>query len=124
MTASKPQLVTLAAAEAERLRYGAAYFGGLEAFSFRCPGPCSTLHEIRPRQRRTVFDARTQRIRCPECGIELQLSILAEILPPRLTTRETKRYEESVLRDVQERPPDTVPTLQQAAELRRRHDID
>jgi hypothetical protein len=118
LRASQPRRVTLTAADAELLRYGAGYFGGLEAFNFRCPGPCSTLHEVRPRQRRRHFDPRAQRFHCPDCGIELQLSILAEILPPRLTRHGAADYEASVLDDMANRPPDTVPTVEQAATIR------
>ena len=85
LNANRPQLVTLTEGDAKMLRYGAGYFGGLKAFTFQCPGPCEALHEIRPGQRRRYFDPQTQRFRCPSCGIELQLSILAEILPPRLS---------------------------------------
>ena len=124
MSADKPQLVTLSAADADVLRYGSAYFGGLEVFRFRCPGPCSTLHEIRPRQRRRLFDPRTQRFRCPHCGIELQLSILAEVLPPPLTSQGAREHQAALLRDVADRPPDTVPTAEQAAEIRRHDDAE
>jgi hypothetical protein len=116
-----PQLHTLTGADAEGLRHGAAYLGGPQTFTFRCPGPCSTLHEIRPRQRPRHFDSRTQRFRCPDCGIELQLSILAEVMPPRLSSEAAADYEAELLRDVADRPPDTLPTGEQAAEIRRHH---
>src|SRR4030095_9186857 len=70
LNAKQPQHKKLTKAEAEMLCYGIGYFGGLETFSFQCPGPCSTLHHVRPRQRRRLFDRATQRFRCPECGIE------------------------------------------------------
>src|SRR5262249_20188796 len=92
------------------------HFGGLEAFSFQCP--CGTVHHIRPRQRRRGFNPRTQRFRCPVCAIELQFSILGEVLPPRMTTRAARAYETHMLRDMVHAPPDTVPTLEQAAQLR------
>ena len=114
----RPRLAALSARAAEIFRYGAAYFGGLEAFSFKCPGPCARLHQVRPRQRRRGFNPRTQRFRCPVCGIELQLSILAEVVPPRMTRRGPCAYEMGVLRDSIDRPPDTVPTIEQAAQLR------
>ena len=101
------------------LRYGAGYFGGLKAFSFECPGRCETVHEVRPGQRRRHFNAETQRFRCPVCGIELQLSILAEILPPNLTKRGAAEYEDTLLHDFATAPPDTVPSLEQAATMRR-----
>ena len=77
---SERQLVSVSKAEQEMLCHGHAYFGGLEAFSFECPGPCSTVWDVRPRQRQRFFDAETQQFRCPDCGVELQLSILAEVL--------------------------------------------
>ena len=103
------------------LCYGSSHFGGLKAFSFECPGlGCSTLHDIRPRSRRRLFNRRTQRLRCPDCGTELQLSILAEILPPRgLTKQGAAEYEANLLDDFTNRPQDTVPTVEQAAALRR-----
>ena len=101
------------------LRHGAGYFGGLVAFTFRCPGPCSTVYDVRPRQRQRFFDPETQRFRCPDCRIELQLSILAEILPPPLSKQEAAAYEESLLRDFAECPPDAVPTSEEAASMRR-----
>jgi hypothetical protein len=101
------------------LCYGHGYFGGLEAFSFQCPGPCSTVWDVRPRQRQRVFDPETQRFRCPDCGIELQLSILAEILPPPMTKRDAAEYEANLLREFAECPPDVRPTVEQAATMRR-----
>jgi len=38
--------------------------------------------------------------RCPDCGIELQLSILAEILPPPLPARDAAEYEDGVIREL------------------------
>jgi hypothetical protein len=108
----------LTAGAAEFLRYGTAHFGGLDAFSFQCPGPCGTLHQIRPPQLRRMFNHRTQRFRCPVCAIELQLSILAEVLPPRLTARAARAYEASRLREMAEVPADHLPTVDQAAEFR------
>ena len=93
LRASERQLISLSRAEEEMLCHGHAYFGGLEAFTFQCPGPCSTVYDIRPRQRQRFFDPETQRFRCPDCRIELRLSILAEILPPPLSTREASEYE-------------------------------
>lgn len=119
LNASLPQLVKLTEADAKLLCHGAGYFGGLQAFSFRCPGTCSTIHEVRPGQRRRHFNPRTQRFRCPDCGIELQLSILAEILPPPLSKREAAEYEASLLSDCSNSPPDTLPTPEQAASMRR-----
>ena len=124
LNARRPQLVRLAEGDAKLLCYGADYFGGLKAFTFQCPGPCSTVHEVRPGQRRRLFDSKTQRFRCPDCGIELQLSILAEILPPPLSARDAAEYEASVIRDFEDRPPDTVPTVEQAAEIRRNHRVE
>ena len=113
----------LTASAADFLRYGVAIFGGLApdrqtAFSFQCPGPCGTLHRIRPGQHDRRFNPRTQQFRCPVCAIELQLSILAEVLPSRLTKPAAKAYEARRLREVANRPSDTVPTTEQAANLR------
>ena len=119
LNANRPQLVRLTEGDAKMLRYGAGYFGGLKAFSFECPGRCETVHEVRPGQRRRHFNAETQRFRCPVCGIELQLSILAEILPPNLTKRGAAEYEDTLLHDFATAPPDTVPSLEQAATMRR-----
>ena len=119
LNAAQPQRVTLTAADAEILRHGSGYFGGLDAFRFQCPGPCATVHEIRPHQRRRSFDPETQRFRCPDCGIELQLSILAEILPPRLTSQEAAAYEDDLLEEMADRPEDTLPTVELAATIRR-----
>src|SRR5262245_20622255 len=113
-----PRLAALTERAAELFRYGALHSGGLEAFSFRCPGPCARLHHVRPRQRRRGFNPRTQRFRCPVCRIELHFSILGEVLPPRMTTRAARAYETRVLRDMVDRPADTVPTIEQAAQLR------
>ena len=101
------------------LRHGASYFGGLEAFTFACPGPCSTVYEIRPRRRQRWFDPDTQRFCCPDCRIELQLSILAEILPPPLSKQDAAEYEANLLRDFAECSPDALPTAEQAASMRR-----
>ena len=119
LRASEPQLVSVSKAEEEQLCYGHAYFGGLVAFTFECPGPCSTLYDIRPRQRQRFFDPETQRFRCPDCRIELQLSILAEILPPRLSKQDAAEYEANLLSDFTEAPPDARPTVEQAASMRR-----
>jgi len=119
LRAREPQLVSVSKAEEELLCHGHAYFGGLVAFSFECPGPCSTVHDIRPRQRRRFFDPDTQRFRCPDCGIELQLSILAEILPPPLSRPDAAEYEANLLSDFTNSPPDTLPTAEQAASMRR-----
>jgi hypothetical protein len=66
--------------------YGAIAPNRLAALRFQCPGPCGTLHTIRPGQHDRTFNQRTQQFRCPVCRIELQLSILAEVMPPRGTT--------------------------------------
>jgi hypothetical protein len=58
-------------------------------------------------------------LRCPDCGIELQLSILAEILPPPLSKQEAAEYEANLLSDFAECPPDARPTVGQAASIRR-----
>ena len=116
---SERQLVSVSKAEQELLCHGHAYFGGLSAFTFECPGPCSTVYDIRPRQRQPRFDPETQRFRCPDCGIELQLSILAEILPPPLSKQEAAEYEANLLSDFANSPPDTFPTADQAASMRR-----
>lgn len=120
LRSTRHRLIKLTAGAAEFLRYGAACFGGLETFSFQCPGPCGQLHRIRPRQRRSAFSPRTQRFRCPVCAIELQLSILAEVLPPRQTMRVARAYEANRLGlgEFAERPADTVPTVDQAADIR------
>ena len=119
LSANEPQLVRLTEADAKLLCHGVAYFGGLTAFHFECPGPCSTVYEIRPRQRQRFFDPETQRFRCPDCGIELQLSILAEILPPPLSKQDAAEYEASLLSDFADCPPDALPTVEQAASMRR-----
>jgi hypothetical protein len=119
LRAVERQLVSVSKAEGELLCHGHAYFGGLVAFSFECPGPCSTVYDIRPRQRQRCFDPDTQRFRCPDCGIELQLSILAEILPPRLSKQEAAEYETSLLSDFANCPVDALPTVEQAAAMRR-----
>jgi hypothetical protein len=98
LRASDRQLVRVSKAEEELLCHGHAHFGGLVSFSFECPGPCSTIHDIRPRHRQSCFDPDTQRFCCPDCGIELQLSILAEILPPRLSKKRAAEYEANLLR--------------------------
>jgi hypothetical protein len=116
---SERQLVAVSQGEQEVLCHGHAYFGGLEAFSLECPGPCSTVWDVRPRQRQRFFNQETQRFRCPDCGIELQLSILAEILPPRLSQEDAAEYEASLLSDIENSPPDAVPTVEQAALMRR-----
>jgi hypothetical protein len=120
LNASQPQLVKLTKADAEMLCYGIGYFGGLETFSFQCPGPCSTLHRVRPRQRRRLFDSATQRFRCP------RLRRRAAVVDPRgnpaiapTTKRAAPEYEANLLQDFASRPPDTVPTLDQAVEIRR-----
>ena len=113
----RPRLVAFSARAAEILRYGAGYFGGLEALTFRCPG-CVVIHRVGPRQRRRTFNPRTQRFRCPDCGIEMQLSILAEILPLPLTKRAARNYEAHLLYEMACRPEDTVPSIEQAAALR------
>jgi hypothetical protein len=115
---STRQLRKLTERAAEFLRYGVVYFGGLDTFTFQCPGPCAQLQRIGPRPRRRVFNPRTQRFRCPICAIELQLSILAEVLPPHLTKRGARRYEASPLAEFAERPADTVPTANQAGAIR------
>src|SRR5262245_2759246 len=117
--ANEPQLVAVSKAEEEQLRHGHAYFGGLEAFSIECPGPCSTVYDIRPRRRQRFFNPATQRFRCPDCGIELQLSILAEILPPQLSKQDAVEYEANLVSDFANRPPDALPTPEQAASMRR-----
>ena len=119
LNAAQPQRVALTAADAEILRHGTGYFGGLDAFHFQCPGPCSTVHEIRPRQRQRHFDPRTQRFRCPHCRIELQLSILAEILPPPMTKRGAAAFEDDLLENMADRQEDTLPTVELAATVRR-----
>jgi hypothetical protein len=119
LRASERQLVSVSKAEQEVLCHGHAYFGGLVAFSFECPGPCSTVYDIRPRERQRWFDPETQRFLCPDCGIELQLSILAEVLPPPLSKREADEYETNLLSDFTNRPPDTLPTLEQTTAMRR-----
>jgi hypothetical protein len=119
LRAVERQLVSVSKAEEERLCHGHAYFGGLVAFSFECPGPCSTIYDIRPRQRQRFFDPETQRFRCPDCRIELQLSILAEILPPLLSKRAAAEYEASLLSDFANCPVDALPTVEQAASMRR-----
>jgi hypothetical protein len=119
LRASERQLVHVSRTEEDWLRHGLAYFGGLVAFSFECPGPCSTTYDIRPRQRQRFFDPDTQRFRCPECGIELQLSILAEILPPRLSKQDADEYEANLRSDFANAAPDIVPTAEEAATMRR-----
>ena len=119
LRASERQLVSVSKAEQEVLCHGHQYFGGLEAFSFECPGPCSTVWDVRPRQRRRFFDPDTQRFRCPDCGTEAQLSILAEILPPPLSKQDAAEYEANLLSDFAECPPDARPTVEQAASMRR-----
>ena len=119
LRASEPQLVSVSKAEQEVLCHGHAYFGGLVAFTFECPSPCSTVYDIRPRRRQRFFDPDTQRFPCPDCGIERQLSILAEILPPPLSKRDAAEYEASLLSDLADCPPDARPTVEQAATMRR-----
>lgn len=119
MHAREPQLVTLTKGDISMLRYGAGYFGGLTAFTFKCPGPCAAVYDVRPRQRQSFFDAKTQRFRCPDCRIELQLSILAEILPPPLSKQDAAEYEANLLGDFAACPPDARPTAEQAASMRR-----
>jgi hypothetical protein len=119
LSASEPHSHRLTEGDAEMLCHGFGYFGGLVAFSFECPGPCGTTYDIRPRQRQRFFDPETQRSRCPGCGIELQLSILAEILPPRLSKQDAAEYEANLLSDFAEWPPDARPTVEQAASMRR-----
>jgi hypothetical protein len=89
------------------------------AFTFECPGPGPRVYDIRPRQRQPFFDPDTQRFRCPDCGIELQLSILAEILPPPLSRRDAAEYEADLPSDFADCPPDARPTPEQAAWMRR-----
>ena len=119
LRASNRQLATVSKPEEEQLGHGHAYFGGLVAFTFECPGPCSTVYDIRPRQRQRWFDPETQRFRCPDCGIELQLSILAEIVPPPLSKQDAAEYEAKLLSDFAECSSDALPTLEQAATMRR-----
>jgi hypothetical protein len=119
LRASERQLVSVSKAEQEVLCQGHAYFGGLVAFTFECPGPCRTVYDIRPGQRPRWFDPDTQRFRCPDCGVELQLSILAEILPPPLSKRAAAEYEASLLIDLASCPVDALPTVEQAAAMRR-----
>jgi hypothetical protein len=119
LRAVERQLVRVSKAEEELLCHGHAFFGGLVAFSFECPGPCSTVYDIRPRQRQRCFDPETQRFRCPDCGIELQLSILAEILPPPLSKQEAAEYEANLLKAFANCPADALPTIEQAAAMRR-----
>jgi hypothetical protein len=115
----------ITASAAEFLRYGVSIYGAIApnrhtALRFQCPGPCGTVHTIRPGQHDRVFDQRTQRLRCPTCRIELQLSILAEVLPPRGTTREGERaIEDRLRRERAARAVDQVPTPDQAAAIRR-----
>jgi hypothetical protein len=116
---ARAQLVSVSKAEQELLCHGHAYFGGLEAFTFECPGPCSTVWDVRPRQRRHFFNAQTQRFRCLDCGIELQLSILAEILPPALSKPDAAAYEANLLSDFASGASDIVPTPDEAATMRR-----
>jgi hypothetical protein len=118
---SRCRLKKLTASAAEFLRYGTAYFGGLETFSFQCPGPCGMLHVIRRGHRRRTFNRRTQRFRCPVCAIELQLSILAEVLPPRQSRRAARVYEARRLREMSEVPADHLPTVEQGTAIRRLH---
>jgi hypothetical protein len=101
------------------LCHGFGYFGGLETFSFRCPGPCETVYHVRRGARPRRFDHASQRFRCRKCGIELQLSILAEILPPSLSKKRAAEYEANLLSDFESCPPDVLPTIEQAAKLRR-----
>ena len=119
LRAVERQLVSVSKSEADMLCHGHAYFGGLVAFSFECPGPCATVYDIRPRQRQRFFDLETQRFRCPDCGIELQLSILAEVLPPPLSKREAAEYEANLVSDFANCPSDALPSAAQAAAMRR-----
>jgi len=117
----RSQLRKITASAAEFLRYGVAICGAITpnrhtALRFQCPGPCGTVHTIRPGQHDRTFNQRTQQFRCPTCRIDLQLSILAEVLPP----REGERALESRLRRERAvRPPDNVPSVDQAAAIRR-----
>jgi hypothetical protein len=78
------------------------------------------VHTIRPGQRNRAFNQRTQQFRFPVCRIELQLSILAEVLPPRGTTPEGERaIEYRLLRERAARAVDQLPTPKQAQALRR-----
>ena len=121
----RSQLRKLTADAAEFLRYGVAILGAIApnrhtALRFQCPGPCGTVHTIRPGQHDRTFNQRTQQVRCPVCRIEVQLSILAEVLPPRGTTREGERaIEYRLLRQRVARAVDQVPTPEQAAAIRR-----
>lgn len=83
---SRAFLRKLTASAAEFLRYGVAIYGAIApdrytALRFECPGPCGTVHTVRPGQHDRWFNQRTQRFRCSMCRIELQLSILTEVLP-------------------------------------------
>ena len=120
LRAIERQLVIVSKAEEELPCYGHAYFGGLVAFTFDCPGPCSTVYDIRPRQRQRWFDPETQPFRCSDCDIELQLSILARSSLPK---QEAAEYETNLLSDIANSPPDAVPTVEEAALMRRGGEI-
>ena len=72
---------------------------------------------IRPASVRATSTPGRSAFGAPTAASSCRLSILAEILPPRLTTHGADAYEARLLDEMADRPPDTVPTVEQAATI-------